>query len=136
MAWTNSTSLGCVDNCSGHGECHNGTCLCEVCPSGFCLKKKSNFCSTQIRFEGEVCRTPNFSYHAAFASVFFLLALVCLIQLVMCIAAEFQKMKTPSLWRACRVTTQKLLYLLVFLATTIRGAYFTSPVVCVYLKTS
>lgn len=88
----------------------------------------------QIRFEGEVCRTPNFSYHAAFASVFFLLALVCLIQLVMCIAAEFQKMKTPSLWRACRVTTQKLLYLLVFLATTIRGAYFTSPVVC--LKTS
>lgn len=27
MAW-NSTCGS--DNCSGHGECHNGTCLCEV----------------------------------------------------------------------------------------------------------
>jgi hypothetical protein len=26
MAWNGT----CVDNCSGHGECHNGTCLCEV----------------------------------------------------------------------------------------------------------
>ncbi|XP_059476184.1 uncharacterized protein LOC132197120 [Neocloeon triangulifer] len=109
MSWSNQTSSACLDNCSGHGECHNGTCVCE------------------IQYEGEVCRTPNFSYHAAFASIFFFLALVCLIQLVMCIAAEFQKMKTPSLWRACRITTQKLLYFLVFLATIIRGAYFTSP---------
>ncbi|CAB3383962.1 Hypothetical predicted protein [Cloeon dipterum] len=108
MSWGNKSS-NCLDNCSGHGECHNGTCVCE------------------IQYEGEVCRTPNFSYHAAFASIFFFLALVCLIQLVMCIAAEFQKMKTPSLWRACRITTQKLLYIVVFLATIIRGAYFTSP---------
>lgn len=21
----------CADNCSGHGECFNGTCYCEVC---------------------------------------------------------------------------------------------------------
>lgn len=27
MAWNNSCGN---DNCSGHGECHNGTCLCEV----------------------------------------------------------------------------------------------------------
>lgn len=20
----------CAENCSGHGECHNGTCVCEV----------------------------------------------------------------------------------------------------------
>lgn len=46
----------------------------------------------------------------------------------MCITAEFQRMKAPSLARACRVTTQKLLYFLMFLATVIRGAYFTSPV--------
>jgi hypothetical protein len=26
MAWNGT----CADNCSGHGECHNGTCLCEV----------------------------------------------------------------------------------------------------------
>jgi hypothetical protein len=26
MAWNGT----CTDNCSGHGECHNGTCLCEV----------------------------------------------------------------------------------------------------------
>lgn len=27
MAWNNTCGM---DNCSGHGECHNGTCLCEV----------------------------------------------------------------------------------------------------------
>lgn len=25
--WDNTS---CVDNCSGHGECYNGTCICEV----------------------------------------------------------------------------------------------------------
>lgn len=46
----------------------------------------------------------------------------------MCIVAEWQKMKAPSFLRACRVTTQKVLYFIVFLASLIRGAYFTSPV--------
>ncbi|KAK7791006.1 hypothetical protein R5R35_007900 [Gryllus longicercus] len=105
MAWNTS----CAENCSGHGECHNGTCLCE------------------IQFEGKECHAPNLSYYVAFATVFFILALVCLVQLVMCIVAEWQRMKAPSLLRACRVTTQKLLYFLVFLAAAIRGAYFTSP---------
>jgi len=27
MAWNDSCG---TENCSGHGECHNGTCLCEV----------------------------------------------------------------------------------------------------------
>ena len=27
MAWNNSCG---TENCSGHGECYNGTCLCEV----------------------------------------------------------------------------------------------------------
>lgn len=105
MAWNGT----CADNCSGHGECHNGTCLCE------------------IQFDGPECHVPNLSYYVAFATVFFLLALICLIQLVMCIVAEWQRMKAPSLLRACRVTTQKLLYFVVFLAAVIRGAYFTSP---------
>ncbi|XP_060815166.1 uncharacterized protein LOC132906720 isoform X2 [Bombus pascuorum] len=56
-----------------------------------------------------------------------MLAFVCLIQLIMCIIAEWQKMKAPSFLRACRVTTQKVLYFIVFLASLIRGAYFTSP---------
>ncbi|KYN07095.1 PREDICTED: uncharacterized protein LOC108782453 [Cyphomyrmex costatus] len=106
MAWNNSCGN---DNCSGHGECHNGTCLCE------------------IQFDGPECHIPNLSYYIAFASIFFVLAFVCLIQLVMCIVAEWQRMKAPSFMRACRVTTQKVLYFVVFLASIIRGAYFTSP---------
>ncbi|XP_043502722.1 uncharacterized protein LOC122524479 isoform X1 [Polistes fuscatus] len=106
MAWNNSCG---IENCSGHGECHNGTCLCE------------------IQFDGPECHVPNLSYYIAFASIFFLLAFICLIQLVMCIVAEWQKMKAPSFLRACRVTTQKVLYFVVFLASVIRGAYFTSP---------
>ncbi|KAG8234845.1 hypothetical protein J437_LFUL014694, partial [Ladona fulva] len=105
MGWNGT----CVDNCSGHGECHNGTCLCE------------------IQFDGEECHSPNMSYFVAFASLFFLVAFICLVQLVMCIAAEFQRMKAPSFARACRVTIQKVLYFIVFLAAVIRGAYFTSP---------
>lgn len=27
MAWNDTCGN---ENCSGHGECHNGTCLCEV----------------------------------------------------------------------------------------------------------
>ncbi|XP_029669428.1 uncharacterized protein LOC115239186 [Formica exsecta] len=106
MAWNNSCG---IENCSGHGECHNGTCLCE------------------IQFDGPECHIPNLSYYVAFATIFFLLAFVCLIQLVMCIVAEWQRMKAPSFLRACRVTTQKVLYFVVFLASVIRGAYFTSP---------
>ncbi|EFN81455.1 uncharacterized protein LOC105185990 [Harpegnathos saltator] len=105
MAWNNSCG---TENCSGHGECHNGTCLCE------------------IQFDGPECHIPNLSYYIAFATMFFILAFICLIQLVMCIVAEWQKMKAPSFLRACRVTTQKVLYFVVFLASVMRGAYFTS----------
>ncbi|CAL7944380.1 unnamed protein product [Xylocopa violacea] len=106
MAWNDTCGN---ENCSGHGECHNGTCLCE------------------IQFDGLECHVPNSSYYIAFATIFFMLAFICLIQLVMCIIAEWQKMKAPSFLRACRVTTQKVLYFIVFLASLIRGAYFTSP---------
>lgn len=60
--------------------------------------------------------------------MFFVLAFICLTQLIMCIVAEWQKMKAPSFLRACRVTTQKVLYFIVFLASIVRGAYFTAPV--------
>merc|ERR1719211_143579 len=105
-------SMLCHANCSGHGECLNGSCYC------------------QIQFEGEECKRINFSYHVAFSSIFFLLALTSLIQLVMCIHAEFLRMKkNPSVLRACRVTTQKFLYFLVFLASILRGAYFAAPTI-------
>uniref|UniRef100_A0A1B6GD71 Uncharacterized protein n=1 Tax=Cuerna arida TaxID=1464854 RepID=A0A1B6GD71_9HEMI len=106
VPWNNSL---CLNNCSGHGECSNGVCICE------------------IQFEGAECRRTNASYFVGLASVFLTLALVCLVQLVVCCLAEWQRMKAPSLLHACRVTTQKLLYFLVFLASSLRGAYFTSP---------
>eukprot|EP00096_Caligus_rogercresseyi_P011935 TRINITY_DN484_c0_g1_i3.p1 TRINITY_DN484_c0_g1~~TRINITY_DN484_c0_g1_i3.p1 ORF type:complete len:577 (-),score=90.68 TRINITY_DN484_c0_g1_i3:218-1948(-) len=105
-------SRGCQLNCSGRGECLNGTCYC------------------QIRFEGSECKTINFYYHVAFASIFFLLALTSIIQLAMCIHAEYLRMKkNPSVLRACRITTQKCIYFLVLLASILRGAYFAAPTI-------
>lgn len=102
----------CQANCSGHGECLNGSCYCL------------------IQFEGDECQRIHFSYHVAFSSIFFLLALTSLIQLVMCIHAEYLRMKkNPSIIKACRVTTQKFLYFLVFLAAVLRGAYFAAPTI-------
>lgn len=99
----------CTDDCSGRGECHNGTCLCE------------------IRFSGEICDGPNVPYHAGIGGVFFLVALICAIQLLICVVSEYQRLKAPTFLRACRITTQKLLYFVAFLASAIRGAYFMSP---------
>ncbi|KAK3856411.1 hypothetical protein Pcinc_037263, partial [Petrolisthes cinctipes] len=105
---TNYTS-SCRANCSGRGECLNGTCFCLV------------------QYEGDTCREPNLAYFISFATVFYLIAAVSLAQLVVCVKAEYSKQKTPSLRRACRVTTQKMLYVITFVAATLRGAYFSSP---------
>lgn len=70
---------------------------------------------------------PNLAYFISFATVFYLISVVSLAQLVVCIRAEYMKQKTPSLRRACRVTTQKLLYVITFVAATLRGVYFSSP---------
>lgn len=96
--------------CSGRGDCLNGTCLCE------------------IRYAGDECSAFNLPYYAGISSVFYFVALVSLVQLFICIVAEYQRLKQPSLLRACRVTTQKMLYFMVFVAASIRGAYFTTPV--------
>jgi len=106
MAGGNSS---CPDACSQHGECHNGTCMCE------------------IQFEGALCDSPNLPYYISFAAFFFLVGAVCLAQLVLCVRAEFARMKQPSLLRACRLTTQKALYLLTFAAAVLRGLYFAAP---------
>lgn len=96
--------------CNGRGECDNGTCICE------------------IRYSGDECRSFNLPYHAGVSSVFYCVALFSFIQLLICIIAEYQRLKQPSIPKACRVTAQKLLYFFVFLAASLRGAYFTTPV--------
>jgi len=40
MAWNKSCG---TENCSGHGECHNGTCLCEVMSLFFILGMWSDY---------------------------------------------------------------------------------------------
>lgn len=70
---------------------------------------------------------PLFLTLAGVSSIFYLVALVSVIQLLICIIAEYQRLKQPSLLRACRLTTQKLLYFFVFVASLVRGAYFTTP---------
>lgn len=99
----------CQDNCSGHGECLNGTCVCLV------------------QYEGDGCTEPNLAYFISFATIFYIIACVCLAQLVVCVRAEYQRLKAPSLRRACRITTQKMLYIIIFIGAALRGAYFSSP---------
>lgn len=96
--------------CSGRGDCLNGTCLCD------------------IRYAGDECTGFNLPYHAGVSSVFYFVAALSLIQLLICCAAEYQRSKLPSLVRAFRLTTQKFLYFFVFVAALLRGAYFTTPV--------
>ncbi|XP_041974823.1 uncharacterized protein LOC121730069 [Aricia agestis] len=99
---------GCAD-CNHRGDCMNGTCLCE------------------IRFTGDKCDGPNMSYHACIGGVFLAVAFVCAMQLTVCIVTEYRRLKAPTFLRACKLTTQKMLYFVAFLASLIRGAYFVSP---------
>lgn len=98
----------CPGNCSGHGTCRDGQCLCLV------------------QFSGGKCHEVNIGYYIAFGTIFVLLGFVALLQLVFCIVYEYTKEEKRS-WRKCsKVTVQKFLYVLVICATSIRGAYFFS----------
>jgi len=97
-------------SCSGRGDCVNNTCVCD------------------IRYAGNECDIFNLPYYVGISTVFYAVALVSVIQLLICIVAEYQRLKQPSILRACRITTQKLLYFMVFVAASLRGAYFTTPV--------
>lgn len=101
-----SSVATCPFNCSGHGECYNGICFCHV------------------EYSGSTCDNPNLSYFIAFSTVFYMICLVSLVQLVLCIKSEFDRMKPRSLLRAFRITTQKALYFFICLATGLRGFYF------------
>lgn len=68
---------------------------------------------------------PNVSYYVGFATVFYAIALISVIQLILCIRSEFCRMKKPVFLAACRVTTQKAIYMVICLASIIRGIYFS-----------
>ncbi|XP_076352028.1 uncharacterized protein LOC143247595 [Tachypleus tridentatus] len=99
----------CADNCSGHGDCYGGICICEV------------------QYSGGNCTDPNLGYFIAFSSIFYTISVISFVQLLLCIKSEYGRMKSPSLLKACRITTQKALYVLICIATSIRGFYFSSP---------
>lgn len=103
-------SVSCIRDCSGRGECYNGTCTCD------------------IRFTGELCDGPNLPYHAGIGGVFICIGVVCVIQLILCIISEYVRLKAPSLLKACKITTQKLIYFVMSIASLVRGAYFIFPV--------
>lgn len=55
MLWSRKMS-GCEDDCSGRGDCLNGTCVCE------------------IRFAGDHCDGLNIPYHTGLFGFFFLVS--------------------------------------------------------------
>ncbi|XP_018021961.1 uncharacterized protein LOC108678125 [Hyalella azteca] len=109
MVYSASENGSCQADCSGRGECLNGTCFCSV------------------QYEGETCNDPNVAYFASFSCIFFCIAIISLGQLIMCIRAEYKRLKAPTLRKACCITTQKMLYVITFVAAALRGAYFSSP---------
>lgn len=61
------------------------------------------------------------------SAIFYVVAFISLVQLLICCFAEYKRLKNPSFLKACRITTQKFLYFVVFLASLLRAAYFTQP---------
>ncbi|XP_014777319.1 uncharacterized protein LOC106874178 [Octopus bimaculoides] len=101
-----SNMVHCPLNCSGHGICNDGKCLCLV------------------QFRGGSCKEDNKEYYLAFGSLFVVLAVVCLVQLCICIWSQYIREQKQSLWSAFKITTQKMLYALTLCATAIRAIYF------------
>lgn len=99
----------CKSNCSGHGDCYNGTCFCEV------------------EYSGGTCNDPNFKFYVSFSTVYYMICVVSFIQLMLCINSEIARQKPRNIRRAFRISTQKALYFFICLGTAIRGFYFSSP---------
>ncbi|XP_015925528.1 uncharacterized protein [Parasteatoda tepidariorum] len=109
--WATMANLNmtCSNGCSGHGDCYDGVCFCEV------------------QYSGGTCRDPNLNYYIAFSTIFYIICAVSFIQLLLCLKSEFSRMKQRSFFKAFNVTTQKTLYILICMATALRGYYFSSP---------
>ena len=102
-------SMNCTSNCSGHGDCYDGVCFCEV------------------EYSGQACDNPNYSYYLALSTIYYFICATSFIQLVLCINSEFKRIKPRSIIRSFKITTQKALYFFICVATAIRGFYFSSP---------
>ncbi|XP_029205294.1 uncharacterized protein LOC114969155 [Acropora millepora] len=107
MKMTEESPGRCPSDCSGHGSCVRGACVCEV------------------KYSGGSCSDTNMSYFVGFGAVFYLVCAVSFIQLVLCVRSEFHKLKKPSLLKACRLTVQKALYLCMIVACGTRGLYYS-----------
>ncbi|XP_065580886.1 uncharacterized protein LOC136040575 isoform X2 [Artemia franciscana] len=99
----------CPTNCSVHGECFGGRCICEV------------------QFDGDSCTEPNIMYHIGFSCVFFLIALATLIQLIICISSEYKRQKVRACLGVFQLTPQKFLYFFAFLGSVFKAIYFMKP---------
>lgn len=91
-------NMSCYRNCSGHGDCYDGVCFCEVRihsllsllkiqdfhPSYFVHKFTNVIFSSliQVEFSGKACNDPNLSYYLAFSTIFYIICVTSFIQLV------------------------------------------------------
>lgn len=83
----------------------------------------------QIKFAGEECGGVNFSYHMGLASVYLIVAAVSLIQLLIAITMSCRQVDKGSRFKeAFSPTTPKAIYAIVFLAASLRAAYFAASV--------
>lgn len=97
----------CPGNCSGHGFCSSsGTCVCEV------------------QYTGGSCGDSNKRFFIPFGIVFYLICVTSLIQLILCIRADFLRLNKANVGRAFQLTIQKLLYVFIIIATGSRALYF------------
>lgn len=107
MKMKDGSSKDCPSDCSGHGFCVSGSCVCEV------------------QYSGGSCSDTNTGYFVGFSAVFFFVCAVSAAQLILCVRSEFRNLKRPSLAKACRLTVQKTLYLCMVIACGTRGVYFS-----------
>nr|XP_022326235.1 uncharacterized protein LOC111126117 [Crassostrea virginica] len=77
-----------------------------------------------VQYAGDFCQDKNVGYFVAFGSIFATLSAVAIIQLILCIHNEYVKQKHKSFRKVLRINAQKLLYMLTFFATAIKGIYF------------
>ncbi|KAM7441358.1 hypothetical protein ABFA07_009539 [Porites harrisoni] len=107
MKMNDGRSQDCPSDCSGHGSCIRGSCVCEV------------------QYSGGSCSDTNTGYFIGFSAVFFFVCAISVAQLALCVRSEFRKLKRPTLAKACRLTVQKTLYLCMIIACGSRGVYFS-----------
>lgn len=121
------------DDCDDDSKCNtNGICNAD------------GKCQCTVIWAGPNCTTHNRVYFHSFSLVFYGLMTVSFIQLFFCIRAEYIRQKKKSLFKACRITVQKFLYVSTAVACLSRGLLFSfsdssflpehlyKPTLCIY----